>query len=229
LPSGFAGKPLLTLHDYILGFPRPPLGDRFALAWRLTATVLDILSSGWVHKNIWLSGVLIMLSKGSCPTPYLVGWTSARPNTDQLSRILGDDNLALQAGASLQLEVELYRHPERYHTKKAAYSPKHELYSLGVLLLEIALWTTISKQFEGPIAKVQSMKMLPPLNVVEGAMDKLSQDPRVAREMGVEYARIIRRCLKTDFDVHKHDEGRTALLGQFDALVVDQLSCSMSL
>jgi serine/threonine protein kinase len=128
-----------------------------------------------------------------------------------------------------QLEVELYHHPERYHTKKAGYSPKHDLYSLGVLLLEIALWTTMSKQFEGPIAKVQSMKMLPPLNVVEGAMDKLSQDPRVAREMEAEYARIIRRCLKTDFDVDKHDEGWTALLGQFDALVVEQLSRSMSL
>ncbi|KAL2788959.1 hypothetical protein BJX66DRAFT_339772 [Aspergillus keveii] len=95
LPSGIAGKPLLTLHDHILGFPRPPLGDRFALAWRLTATVLDILSSGWVHKNIWSRGVLIMLSNDSCPTPYLVGWTSARPNTDQLARLSGDDNLGL--------------------------------------------------------------------------------------------------------------------------------------
>ncbi|KAI9369424.1 hypothetical protein BJX61DRAFT_519649 [Aspergillus egyptiacus] len=121
------------------------------------------------------------------------------------------------------LEPELYRHPERYETKKAGFTAKHDIYSVGVVLLEIALWTTMSKQFASPISKAKEKQALPPVGMVTGALSKLTRDGRVAQEMGEEYTRIIRRCLETDFEVHKHDEQQSGLLGQFQELVVDRL------
>ncbi|BCS27093.1 uncharacterized protein APUU_60141S [Aspergillus puulaauensis] len=132
-------------------------------------------------------------------------------------------------GGYRQFELELYRHPERYGSKTAGFTAKHDLYSVGVVLLEIALWTTTSRQFAGPISKAKAKQALPPVGIVSEAVAKLSQDVRVAQEMGTEYARLIKRCLQTDFQVEQHDEQESGLLGQFQDLVIDRLNTGVAL
>ncbi|CAI7641394.1 unnamed protein product [Penicillium palitans] len=229
LPPGTTGSSICTLHDYILNCPKPALGDRFTMALSLAETVLDIHSSCWVHKGIWSRGILFMPMLGRTLL-YLVGWSTARPRSQEMSdQSMGSkENSNVNKGQEnrvpRQLEIELYRHPERYGTKTAGFSAKHDIYSVGIVLLEIALWTTMSKQFAGPIAKAKERGALPPVNIVADALSKLSRNVQVAQEMGEEYARLIRRCLETDFEVEKQDETESGLLGQFQCLAVDRLN-----
>ncbi|KAK6811175.1 hypothetical protein RU639_013008 [Aspergillus parasiticus] len=229
LPAGVTGTSICSLHDYILSSPKPALGDRFKMALTLASTVLNVHSSGWVHKNIWSRGILFIPTEGRPPALYLQGWSVARPRSEDMStQSMGTSDRSITGGYS-QLEPELYRHPERYGSKVAGFTAKHDLYSVGIVLLEIALWTTMSKQFAGPISKTKVKKALPPVSLVSEAVAKLSRDVRVAQEMGTEYACLIRRCLQTDFEVEEHDEQESGLLGQFQALVIDRLSMGVIL
>ncbi|KAL4766963.1 hypothetical protein BDW60DRAFT_212421 [Aspergillus nidulans var. acristatus] len=237
LPPRTTGSSILTLHDYILNFPRPALGDRFAMALSVAETVLDIHTSGWVHKGIWSRGILVIPTTERVSL-YLVGWSAARPRSVELSaqsleagkaRSVKMSAQSLQAqrlGRSVppQLEPQLYHHRERYQNVTAGFTAKHDIYSVGVVLLEMALWTTMSKQFAGPINKAKEKGALPPASMVTDALAKLARGERMAQEMGRGYARVVQRCLDTDFEVDKHDEQESALLGQFQALVADQLS-----
>ncbi|KAL4785302.1 hypothetical protein BJX76DRAFT_356179 [Aspergillus varians] len=107
--------------------------------------------------------------------------------------------------------------------------PSNDIYSVGILLLEIALWTTILKQFAGPIAKPQEKRALPPVQMVTDALSKSSRNPRVTQEMGEEYARLVRRCLETDFEVEEHGDQGSGLLDQFLALVIDRLRIGVNM
>ncbi|KAL4964042.1 uncharacterized protein BDV14DRAFT_175570 [Aspergillus stella-maris] len=229
LPAIKADASIRTLHDYILNYPRPALGDRFTMALSLAQTIFHIHSSGWVHKNIRSRAIIITPMSGKTLL-YLLGWSTARPRTEQMN-IWSMESQEKTATSSVDrpLEQELYRHPERYETITAAFTAKHDIYSVGIVLLEIALWTTMSKQFASPIAKAQEKGALPPVDIVSKALSKLSRDHRVAQEMGEGYARLIRRCLETDFEVGKHDEQESGLLGQFQALVVDKLSLGVAM
>ncbi|KAE8387269.1 hypothetical protein BDV23DRAFT_161567 [Aspergillus alliaceus] len=225
LPPGTTGGSISTLHDYILNFPRPPLGDRFSMALSLAASVLDVHSSGWVHKGIWSRGILVMPTQRRAL--YLLGWSTARPRSEEMGMWSMESDTETKDKKSRvpkQLEIELYRHPERYETKTASFTAKHDIYSVGIILLEIALWITMSKQFSEAITKAKEKDALPPARMVNNALARLSRDARVAQEMGEEYSHLIRRCLETDFEVEEYDEKESGLLGQFQALVVDRLS-----
>lgn len=226
LPTSQTDAPIRTLHDYILNYPRPALGDRFTMALSLAQTIFHIHSSGWVHKDIRSRAIIITPTSGKTLL-YLLGWSTARPRTEQMNiwSMGSQENTATHR----PLEQELYRHPERYETVTAAFTAKHDIYSVGIVLLEIALWTTMSKQFASPIAKAQEKGALPPVDIVTKALSKLSLDHRVAQEMGEGYARLVRRCLETDFEVGEHDEQESGLLGQFQALVVDKLSLGVAM
>lgn len=226
LPASKTDAPIRTLHDYILNYPRPALGDRFTMALSLAQTIFHIHSSGWVHKDIRSRAIIITPTSGKTLL-YLLGWSTARPRTEQMNiwSMGSQENTATHR----PLEQELYRHPERYETVTAAFTAKHDIYSVGIVLLEIALWTTMSKQFASPIAKAQEKGALPPVDIVTKALSKLSLDHRVAQEMGEGYARLVRRCLETDFEVGEHDEQESGLLGQFQALVVDKLSLGVAM
>ncbi|KAE8323538.1 hypothetical protein BDV39DRAFT_181878 [Aspergillus sergii] len=80
-PAGVTGTSISSLHDYILSSPKPTLGDRFKMALTLASTVLNVHSSGWVHKNIWFRGILFIPTEGRPPALYLqglVGSTAAK-------------------------------------------------------------------------------------------------------------------------------------------------------
>lgn len=228
LPAGVTGTSIHSLHDYILTSAKPPLGERFSMALSLASTVLSVYSSGWLYKNIWSRGILLFMpTTGNPPALYLQGWSTARPRSKEMSinsMATADQGVP---GGYRQFELELYRHPERYGSETARFTAKHDL--LGIVLLEIALWTTMSRQFAGPISKAKAKQALPPVGMVSEAVAKLSRDVRVAQEMGTEYARLIQRCLQTDFQVEQHDEQESGLLGQFQALVIDRLNTGVAL
>lgn len=123
------------------------LSERFALAQQMVCAVSYVHSYGFVHKNIRPETILILSSgakgaifsneDGKTGIPdkvediaVLAGFDILR-NADGRSNLLGDDDW----------EKNLYRHPTRQSTSpEVYYEMRHDIYSIGVCLLEIGLW-----------------------------------------------------------------------------------------
>jgi hypothetical protein len=187
----------LTLHSLISGDVRnkPTLGNRFYMAHALASTVLNIHSFGWVHKNIWSRGVIMLPSTGvSSPLsqwlkPYLTGWGVARAVMDGTE--LAVDN---------EIEPNFYRHPKRQGKPEDTFDIEHDLYALGVLLLEIGVWETISMMFKTEIDQATTTNHLPEAEELRTAYIQKAY-AKLSKEMGESYMTAVIKCLTGDFEV----------------------------
>ncbi|KAJ5380591.1 uncharacterized protein N7496_003019 [Penicillium cataractarum] len=228
------GASLTTLHAFINAvdsankrpLKKPSLNDRFSMAHSLALTVSNVHASAWVHKNIWSRGILLFLETSSgvstaglyeqrlsTPSPgnrivsYLSDWGYARSvkqGTDMRS--------------DFEVEPNLYRHPNRQGKPTHQFSRLHDIYALGVVLLEIGLWVTLSRLMEAKIREAENSGRLPNRRkVAEDLMALVAQ--RLPMEMGVGYTKAVMACLKGDF---RGTEG-PALAVDFQEKVVDVL------
>jgi hypothetical protein len=227
----------MTLHDFIGAvikpdfeqpkpsfLSKPTLGHRYFLAYALAITLFSIYSSGWVHRNIWSRGILVFPEQDQEAdiVPYLVGWGAARPQDTQHQTARGKHH------EDSNLELNIYRHPDRYCNAFFPCQAKHDIYALGVVLLEIGLWQTISAQFAKSIARVSGNGILPTVTATVHQLNELARSNELKQEMGIEYARVVQLCLATDFDVENDDEKNTVLTSRFRSLVVKRLKYGLS-
>ncbi|KAL2070049.1 hypothetical protein VTL71DRAFT_14729 [Oculimacula yallundae] len=150
LPEGFDNAS--TLRQTILRTPLEDQGpggghtleDRMRLAHLISESLLFVHNAELVHKNIRLDTILLLraglgtsLDKTRSlvsAKPYLTYWTMMRRMTDLSSR---RGNLSWLRG--------IYQHPHRQGLQpQTRYNIGHDIYSLGVCLLEIGLWQTIT-------------------------------------------------------------------------------------
>lgn len=115
--------------------PTYPLNERFELAKRLARSVMFVHSSNLVHKNIRPDTVVIFHDEAnSLGIPFLVGFEKIR-SVGAFTHLVGD----------AEWQKNLYRHPNRQGLRhEESYKMQHDIYSLGVCLLEIGLWTSFS-------------------------------------------------------------------------------------
>lgn len=205
------------------------LSERFTLARQMAVAVSYVHLYGFVHKNIRPETVLLchpqlpgcILSKGAGiaevarETVALVGFDVLR-NAEGKTSLKGDDDW----------EKNLYRHPQRQGLSlHVDYEMRHDIYSLGVCLLEIGLWESFVDCGAGSGAPLLG----PGLGVSDGGMSgpELLEGPervkgrllRLARgllrsKMGTVYGKVVETCLtcldkdNVDFGDEKefHDE-----------------------
>jgi hypothetical protein len=133
----------------------PSLTDRITLMRLLAETVERLHAVDWLHKGLRSSNILLFPKKGSIvknghilegeinyADPFISGFDYSRPatNDDMTERPL--DNPA----------ADIYRHPSVQHkgnredaSGRASYKKSFDLYSLGIVLLEIAYWKSIDQ------------------------------------------------------------------------------------
>ena len=109
------------------------LSDRFKLANELARSVSYVHTFGFVHKNIRPETILLLSGKeSSISSAFLIGFDSFRTA----------EGRTLRKGDSAW-ERCLYQHPSRMGSMAAAdYIMQHDIYSLGVCLLELGLWNS---------------------------------------------------------------------------------------
>lgn len=200
---------------------KPSLPHRFFLAHALAATVLTIYGSGWVHKNLWSHGIIVIsstrpsqhqhsASASQLLVPYVAGWGVARPS----------DASETDMKADYSLEGNLYRHPLRQQHPSIKYTFIHDIYSLGVLLMEIGLWNTVSNIFRDQIEWATRKEEPLKVKTLQWAWED-SLKTEVQKEMGEVYAEAVEHCLMSSFGVDKGDASETSLAVAFATLVVD--------
>ena len=172
----------------------PYLGDRFRLAYLLAESIHGLHSLHWLHKSICSRNILFFRHNphGAVPgirrrpvsleSPYFTGFVLSRPDDPAI-----DTTLTAPVG-----EVAIYRHKDvRGFGGRAIsrYRAIYDIYSLGLVLLEIGTWKPV--QFFHP-------KNAAP-NFDFSALLLKSVVPTLGVAMGENYMNVVRKCLEGSF------------------------------
>lgn len=140
-----------SLFDLVLDDEKPSLSARVHLAHILAIAVQHLHSTNWIHKALRSQNVVFFTEPGhpDLSTPFLSGFGLARPahNTEMTER---PDTTPL---------YNLYRHPLA-HSDVATeaiggFKKAFDIYGLGIVFLEMALWMPLHRVLGIEDEKVQ--------------------------------------------------------------------------
>jgi len=188
------------------------LTDRLNIAQALAKSVSYVHTFGFVHKNVRPEAFMCFsdpetgASVTGGQSVYLVGFENFRREEGRTHRT-GDD----------AVERNLYRHPSRQgYSPREDYIMQHDIYSLGVCLLEVGLWYSFieySSRDQAPvfadhlgISEQRGSEATHQLKEF-GKELLLSHARKELRQcMGTKYAEIVETCL-TCLDPENADFG----------------------
>ncbi|CAG8386077.1 unnamed protein product [Penicillium salamii] len=199
-----------TLREILLHKAPHPLNQRFQLAKQLIRSLMFVHTFGFVHKSIRPDTIIVFReSEKMLGHSFLTGFERFRPGNAE-TLLSGDSSW----------EKNLYRHPKRQgiHPEER-YIMQHDIYSLGVCLLEIGLWNSFVRPADGSgIESSESLKNVKEA-LVSGNRPSLVKDglvqiatKRLSGLMGQRYADIVLSCLTC------LDPGDTNLFGKEEDL-----------
>ncbi|KAI4162743.1 MAG: hypothetical protein LQ342_003630 [Letrouitia transgressa] len=174
-----------------------PLNERFQLATLLAKSVMYVHDCKFVHKNIRPDTIICFQSGDHLlGTPFLLGFEKFRPAAGKTSH--RSDNL---------WENNLYRHPQRQGKKpEEDYTMQHDIYSVGVILLEIGLWNSfvqpsgerMDEFAPGPVLNISSLLRMSDQRKsaieIKDRLVGMAKD-RLPFRMGQRYTDIVVDCL----------------------------------
>ena len=92
---------------------------------------------------------------------------------------------------------DVYRHPVRQGLPIVGHRIEHDLYSLGVVMLDIGLWAPVESLFP---ETVEASAMPLPTDVQTRILKNV---PRLYFYMGTRYAEAVRKCIEADWEKGK--------------------------
>ena len=121
----------------------PSLTKRKDLASSICQSLMYLHSVNWLHKGIRSGNIIFFVSEGekvALAEPTLSGFEYARPDTS------GE---ATEPTPQYSHE-DIYKHPETMNGVPARSKKSYDIYSLGVVLAEIAHWRSIYELYPLP-------------------------------------------------------------------------------
>jgi serine/threonine protein kinase len=198
---------------------RSDLENRLKLARALARTLLQLHIVDWVHESFYPDNILLFGEQQSgkiafdWAKPYLVGFGSSRPNTVSSS----------EYNYKLKWSYKLHNHPDRNDpTKHNPFKKLYDIYSLGVVLLELGRGRSLMEDPRDSQNAKWSMGVGPQKlkeNLIQEAMDL----PVV---LGRTYRGIVLMCLNeelraADYEGHLTDEFRERVCEKLEQIKVN--------
>lgn len=127
----------------------PPLEARIRLSQQLAGSLHSFGLARWFHKDFNCRNIVFFRSKlvpssVMLESPYITGFSISRPDApNEVSLNKDHENLSV------------YLHPDlrtRDHSARPKYSRKYDVYSLGLVLLEIGLWRTLTPMIKSDLS-----------------------------------------------------------------------------
>lgn len=216
IPQELTNEPK-SLRSYLYSNLNHTLTDRFQLAKQLAKSISYVHTLGFVHKNIRPETVLGFQSSGSKSDLYfLVGFEKIRL-ADGRTRKSGDSDW----------DKNLYRHPNRQGmSPEEVYNMQHDIYSLGVCLLEIGLWDSFLSYANDASVPVPTAALGVTPESPEFKRPALMKEYLVAlakrelaKRMGERYEKIVVNCL-TCLDEDNPDFGNQSEFEDPDGVLI---------
>ncbi|PVH98968.1 hypothetical protein DM02DRAFT_673045 [Periconia macrospinosa] len=178
-----------SLSNLFKKLPEPDLEYKFILARDLANALSQFHAVEWIHKFFCSANVLFFNERGSTDllsilkNPYLFGWEYSRPESGLSSRHFEKDDI----------NENVYRHPEQWGLPTASFNKFHDIYSLGVVLLEIGFWkSAVSLHRRG----FQDVELG---GNVKNYLITSAKHQRLRAAMGRKYQAIVVACLEGGF------------------------------
>lgn len=203
---------VLSLRELLNRAPHFPLNHKLSFCCNIAQAVLYVHLVGWVHKSIRPDNILVFENETNkrdgdddeevedddvqrrrqfpftLNNPYLAGFEYARS-------VKADSDRTSDA----EWRVNIYRHPKRQDlVENEEYTMAHDIYSLGVVLLELGLWG--SNGFTPFYKREATFKGITPVEVRNFLLDMTrgTKTDGVAVFLGEKFADLVEFCLNVD-------------------------------
>ncbi|KAJ4486857.1 prion-inhibition and propagation-domain-containing protein [Lentinula lateritia] len=173
---------------------RPPLEHRIQLASSIAGVLSRLFGSQWLHKSI-RSDNIVFIRRGDrqyllTDSPLIFGFEYSRRYTEASIDLI-----------SMDLAQSIYRHPEYQGNQRdrKKYRMAYDVYSFGLMLAEIALWTPLLTIYQERLKRrptEQSPAFLEPqaMNLREEMVKIVER--QLAFKIGSRYRDVVLWCLK---------------------------------
>ncbi|KAL5588229.1 hypothetical protein FOBRF1_014757 [Fusarium oxysporum] len=178
----------------------PTLESRLSLAIRLAKAVWRIHHYGWFHKSLLSSNILYFPSSPGEEPEIARGFFLAGFDNMRLQTSLGLTNTA--SAADMTSRANFYRHPAFLggvtdFDVVDGYAPAFDLWSLGVILCEIAMWAPVdSGKFVRSRSNTNKPEQMAQIFKARKGEElyPLSPISELAHRMGTGYERAVVNC-----------------------------------
>ena len=186
-PTGVpATTQAVSLLKLITRSEKPSLTKRIVLAHALASCVMYLHSVNWLHKGLRSDNVIFFPPEGTTPQysrPLIAGFEYARPD-------LPEEETEPPPHHS---EHDIYRHPAVLERTMSRSQKSHDIYSLGIVLVEIARWQSIDEIMQIPKGPEKAVKSR--VRRVRGLLLQGNYMSSIEGEVGETYAAVVKRCL----------------------------------
>lgn len=195
---------IITLRELLTQRPKPSLSKRVSLCAVLARCVHSFHAVNWLHKALRSDNIIFFVSSEppNLSIPYVSGFELSRPSIiDQMTERPRFDPFK-----------DIYRHPNTQSSQSAGnYNKSYDIYSLGILIIEIALWMRIedivgfenlSKAKPSALQEMQSWVLgRPQIGTAAPPPTPTDAEPclqQVASACGDTFRNIVEHCLEAD-------------------------------
>ena len=196
--SRFIG--LRTLREAFGAQPMPPLGSRIGLAIALVESLYYLHAVSWLHKGVRSDNIIFVQQRSiqgtgnqdehddgvDTSSPIFSGFDYSRPD------LIGEQTFR----TGQNVKHELYRHPDLLQLRTKRSQKSHDIYSLGLVLFEIALWKPVEDILGIEVRRSRLLEVGQTLAKIGETGNALRS--RLAAQVGNEYTAVIDLCVNGD-------------------------------
>ncbi|KAK4209647.1 hypothetical protein QBC37DRAFT_430026 [Rhypophila decipiens] len=178
---------------------RMSLKDRFHVARTIAASIGAFHADGWFHKSIRSHAIKFFFKPdGSCDfrNPCLTEFESSRPEGGQslLLTTATKEQTINQSGTVKDPERDVYLHPDRALDPPKPFTRIYDIFSLGVVLLEIGLWQTAKGIYDEVLPQIPGGTGNVTAKAMQAAFLQQAKT-RLEHRMGTTYREAVEDCL----------------------------------